>query len=153
MKLDRMDGFKRTDYCGTLNKDSIGKEITVCGWVQRQRDLGGLIFVDLRDRTGILQLAFDDTTAKDVFEKATSEEVKKVSKKQIYPRKLPNCTSGPGEYDHLVPGEGGKVEFFPDDLKKMETMNIGEKLDYKEKLLKAGKYYFPEKKTNENPTN
>jgi len=72
MKLDRMDGFKRTDYCGTLNKDSIGKEITVCGWVQRQRDLGGLIFVDLRDRTGILQLAFDDTTAKDVFEKASN---------------------------------------------------------------------------------
>ena len=72
MKLDRMNGVKRTDYCGTLNKDFIGKEITVCGWVQRQRDLGGLIFVDLRDRTGILQLAFDDTTEKAVFEKASA---------------------------------------------------------------------------------
>ena len=72
MKLDRMDGLKRTDYCGTLNKDSIGKEIIVCGWVQRQRDLGGLIFVDLRDRTGILQLAFDDTTAPDIFERASA---------------------------------------------------------------------------------
>ncbi|MBR4072622.1 MAG: aspartate--tRNA ligase [Clostridia bacterium] len=67
-----MDGLKRTDYCGTLNKDSIGKEIIVCGWVQRQRDLGGLIFVDLRDRTGILQLAFDDTTAPDIFERASA---------------------------------------------------------------------------------
>jgi len=72
MKLDRMNSLKRTDYCGTVTKEQIGKEITVCGWVQRQRDLGGLIFVDLRDRTGILQLAFDDNTDKTVFEKASA---------------------------------------------------------------------------------
>ncbi|MBE6732537.1 MAG: aspartate--tRNA ligase [Ruminococcaceae bacterium] len=67
-----MNSLKRTDYCGTVTKEQIGKEITVCGWVQRQRDLGGLIFVDLRDRTGILQLAFDDNTDKTVFEKASA---------------------------------------------------------------------------------
>ena len=72
MKLDRMNGLKRTDYCGTLNKENIGNTVVVCGWIQRQRDLGGLIFADLRDRTGIVQLAFDDNTEKPVFEKAST---------------------------------------------------------------------------------
>ncbi len=70
MKLDRMNGMKRTDYCGTLTKEDIGKSVVVCGWVQRQRDLGSLIFIDLRDRTGIVQLAFDDNTEKSIFDKA-----------------------------------------------------------------------------------
>ncbi|MBQ7597133.1 MAG: aspartate--tRNA ligase [Clostridia bacterium] len=65
-----MTGLKRTDYCGTLAAKDIDRDVVVCGWVQRQRNLGALIFVDLRDRTGIVQLAFDDATAKDVFDKA-----------------------------------------------------------------------------------
>ncbi len=70
MKLDRMNGLKRTHYCGTLTKNEIGQEVVVCGWVGRQRDLGALIFVDLRDRTGIVQLAFDDNTDREIFDKA-----------------------------------------------------------------------------------
>ncbi len=67
-----LTGMKRTCYCGSLRAGNIGEEVVVCGWVQRQRDLGQLIFIDLRDRTGIVQLALDDTTDKAIFEKAAS---------------------------------------------------------------------------------
>lgn len=56
--------------CGTLRSADAGKEVTVMGWTQRRRNLGSLIFVDLRDKTGLVQVVFDDTTDKAVFEKA-----------------------------------------------------------------------------------
>ena len=65
-----MTGLKRTHYCGEPRLSDVGKEVVVCGWAQRQRDLGQLIFIDLRDRTGIVQLAFDDHTDKEIFGKA-----------------------------------------------------------------------------------
>ncbi len=69
---ESIKGLKRTDYCGNFREADAGKTVTVFGWVQRQRDLGQLIFVDLRDRSGILQLAFDEDTDRVVFEKAAS---------------------------------------------------------------------------------
>ena len=67
-----MTGLNRTDYCSELRITDVGREVTVCGWVQRCRDLGQLIFIDLRDRTGIVQLAFNDKTDKEIFDKAFS---------------------------------------------------------------------------------
>ena len=61
---------RRTHYCGTVRESDIGNQVCVMGWVQKQRDLGNLIFIDLRDRTGIVQLAFDDKTEKEIFDKA-----------------------------------------------------------------------------------
>ena len=61
---------RRTHYCGTVRESDIGKQVCVMGWVQKQRDLGNLIFIDLRDRTGIVQLAFDDKSEKEIFDKA-----------------------------------------------------------------------------------
>lgn len=68
--METMKGLKRTGYCGTLRAADAGKEVVLCGWVQRQRDLGGIVFIDLRDRTGIVQLAFDEKTERAVFDKA-----------------------------------------------------------------------------------
>ena len=65
-----MKGLKRTCYCGEV--EGVGKEVVVGGYVQKIRDLGNLIFIDLRDRTGIVQLAFDDGTDRTIFEKASS---------------------------------------------------------------------------------
>ena len=70
MMNDTLKGLKRTHFCGALRAEDIGKNVTLYGWAAKQRDLGSLIFIDLRDRTGITQLAFDENTAKEVFEKA-----------------------------------------------------------------------------------
>ncbi len=68
--MDTMQGLKRTNYCGET--DGIGRIVTVGGYVQKIRDMGNLIFIDLRDKTGIVQLAFDDSTDPEVFKKASS---------------------------------------------------------------------------------
>lgn len=73
-----MNYLIRTSYCGELRREDIGKEIVINGWVQRRRDLGGLIFIDLRDRSGIVQVVFNpelEPTAFKLAENLRSEYV------------------------------------------------------------------------------
>ena len=68
--LDSMKGLRRTHYCGEVLEES--KDVIVGGFVQKIRDLGNLIFIDLRDKTGIVQLSFNDSTDREIFKKAQS---------------------------------------------------------------------------------
>lgn len=70
--MENIQNFKRTDMCGDLRITDEGRKVIVMGWVQRRRDLGSLIFVWLRDRSGIVQLAFNPDTDKALFDKAES---------------------------------------------------------------------------------
>ena len=70
--MDTLHGMKRTHYCGQLSEANIGETVTVMGWVDVYRNLGSLIFIDLRDRYGIIQLSFDTDINSEIFEKAAT---------------------------------------------------------------------------------
>ena len=164
MILDRMNGTKRTHYCGTLRSSDIGKEVVVCGWVQRQRDLGGLIFVDLRDRTGIVQLAFDEKTEKGVFEKAAllKSEFVCMAKGVIRKRSSVNAEIPTGEIEVEVntlkilgEAETPPFEITPDTAAKEELRlkyryldlrrsNLQKKILMRHKIAKVTRDYFDE---------
>ncbi len=72
MMIDLLGNLKRTDYCGDLKKKDVNREVTLLGWVQRRRDLGGLIFVELRDRQGTVQVVFNPEMSPEAHQKAQS---------------------------------------------------------------------------------
>lgn len=88
--METMGNLRRTHYCAEIPLTPC--EVVVCGFVQKIRDLGNLIFIDLRDRTGIVQLAFGDDTARDIFEKAGTirNEYVIIAKGNVTPRESIN---------------------------------------------------------------
>ena len=106
MKLDTMGKMRRTVYCGEVSE--IGSEAVVCGFVERVRNKGGVIFIVLRDRTGVVQLLFNDKTDPAVFEKAEQVrgEFVLMAKGKVVERESKN--------DKLPTGH---LEIFVDELK------------------------------------
>ena len=68
--LGKLDGFKRTHKCGEIKLEDVKNEVTIMGWIQKRRDHGGVIFIDLRDRSGFVQIVFNPDINKDAFEEA-----------------------------------------------------------------------------------
>lgn len=104
--------LKRSHMCGTLNIENIGEVVTLSGWVQKRRDLGGLIFADLRDRSGIMQIVFDKDVSEAAFksaEKLGSEYVITV-KGKIYERQSKNPNMPTGD-----------IEVFAEEMKILNT--------------------------------
>ncbi len=67
--LDKLEGLERTKYCGEFTKEDLAKDVVAMGWVLARRDFGGLVFVELRDRTGRMQVVFDQSKFKDDYAK------------------------------------------------------------------------------------
>ena len=99
--------FKRTHMCGELNLSDEGSQVVLNGWVAKQRNLGGLIFVDLRDKTGIVQVTFDDSIPQELFERADSPRSEYVIgvKGTVKERSSKNANLSTGD-----------IEVFADDL-------------------------------------
>ena len=113
---DTMKGLKRTHYCGTVTPEMIGREVVVCGWAQKTRDMGTLVFIDLRDRTGIVQLIFDDSTDRAVMEKAKDvrSEYVLMAKGTVRRRESVNPDLPTGE-----------VEIFVTELRILAAIRLG----------------------------
>ncbi len=105
---------KRTHMCGELNMEAVGKTVSVMGWVQKQRDLGALIFIDLRDRTGIVQLAFDDGTDRTIFDTAFG-----IRSEYVLCAKGTVRRRGEGAINKNLPT--GEVEIFVTELKVLSV--------------------------------
>ena len=119
----------RSHYCGQLNKSLEGQEVTICGWVHRRRDHGGVIFFDIRDREGLAQVVFDpdreQTFAK--ADKVRNEYVVKITGK-VRPRPAgtvnTNLASGEIEilgYELDVLNASETPPFVLDDYSEVET--------------------------------
>ncbi|NLD20311.1 MAG: aspartate--tRNA ligase [Clostridiales bacterium] len=102
-----MNLFKRTHMCGDLRKENIGESVVLNGWVQKRRNLGGLIFCDVRDKTGITQVVFNDKIPEELFEKADSLRSEYVVgiKGKVAEREAKNSNMDTGD-----------IEVFADDL-------------------------------------
>ncbi|MCX7884986.1 MAG: aspartate--tRNA ligase [Caloramator sp.] len=134
---ESLNGMKRTIMCGELRETDVDKVVTVMGWVQRRRNLGGLIFVDLRDRTGIVQVVFGEEINKEAFEKANpirSEYVIAITGKVVL-RESPNLQLPTGKIE--IKAENLKIlsESDTPPIYIMENLDASEAIRLKYRYL------------------
>ena len=134
---DVMTGLKRTNYCGETTSALTGKEVVVCGWVQKIRDKGMLVFIDLRDRSGIVQLAFDDQTPEALRQKAQTARAEFVlmAKGVVRARESVNKDLPNGDVEVYVSDLRilGRAQTPPFEI--TETTNVKEELRLKYRYL------------------
>lgn len=130
---DTMKGLKRTHYCGEVPNDA--NEVVVCGFVQKIRDLGNLIFIDLRDRTGLVQLSFNDSTDREIFEKAQGchSEYVIMAKGTVQKRESVNKEIKTGAIEIMVSDFRvlSKAKTPPFEITKTDKVNDELKLKYR----------------------
>ena len=133
MKLDTMKGLRRTHYCGEVPETE--QEVVVCGFADRVRDMGNLIFINLRDRTGLVQLAFNDETDRAVFEKAqlVKGEYVLMAKGMVRPRESVNEKLKTGKIEVAVTDLRilSKAETTPFEVTNSDKVNDELKLKYR----------------------
>lgn len=99
--IDFLHDLKRSHYCGSLRSEHAGQKVVLTGWVQRRRDHGGLLFIDLRDRTGLVQIVFSPDLFREAFEKAETVRNEYVLALEGSVRLRPEGTANP----NLATGE------------------------------------------------
>ena len=133
MKLDTMKGLRRTHYCGEVPEKE--QEVVVCGFADRVRDMGNLIFINLRDRTGLVQLAFNDETDREVFAKAqqVKSEFVLMAKGMVRPRESVNEKLKTGKIEVAVTDLRilAKAETTPFEVTNSDKVNDELKLKYR----------------------
>ena len=93
--VEDFKGFKRSKFCGEISSEDLDKEVRLCGWVHHIRDHGGVIFIDLRDREGIVQIVVEEKQAKELYEKASHLKPEWVVGVAGRVRKRPEGTENP----------------------------------------------------------
>ena len=139
---------KRTNYCNDFDINDVGKEVTVCGWVQKQRDLGQLIFIDLRDRTGIVQLAFDESvTLPEYFKMAFSARAEFVlcATGVVRERSSKNKKIKTGDIEILVKKMTVLAESETPPFEILDDTNVNEELRLKYRYLDLRRHSVQDK--------
>ena len=160
-----MGKFNRSGYCTEFSIKNLKESVTVYGWVQKKRELGGLVFIDLRDRSGIIQLALDDTAAEKLFETAHKIKPEDVieAKGIIRERAAKNKNLLTGEIEIEIkelkilssaqtpPFEITKVFDVNEETRlkyrylELRNLDVQEKIIKRHKIVKTARDYFYEK--------